>query len=114
MAVRGGSKKTIVTAAVVSQDPHVLCSSYGYAAARNPDGTFTATVGEMPSLTRTDKGPIEATMALKNAVLATLLAMAEGTRPAPLGIANKASIDSAKEVPRHIKKAFGKTMAGQS
>lgn len=110
---RPSAKKQVITAAVLTQDPQALCSQYAYAASRNADGTFTASVGELPHLTRTDKGPIEATLALKNAVLATLLEMENGTRPQPLGIANKAKIDAAKEPPRHVKKAFGKEMASR-
>ena len=111
MAIKGPSlKKEIITTAVVSKDPAALVKSYAYEVARQPDGTFLANVAEVPLINAAHANPIEAQTQLKKAVLAYLSTLPEEERPIPAGIANKAAIDRAKEVPAGIRKAFGKSL----
>jgi len=111
MAIKGPSlSKEITTKAVVNKAPDALAKSYAYSV--NREGiAYLATVAELPALSFAHENPIEAQNALKKLVVETLAAMTEADRPDPRGLANKAAIDKAKEVPGHIRKAFGKTQA---
>ena len=109
MAIKGPSlSKEITTAPVINKDPASLAKSYAYSVLRGPDGQFVAAVAELPALTCAHANPIGAQDHLKKAVLDHLASLAEDDRPGPVGIANKMAIDRAKEVPRGIRKAFGK------
>lgn len=111
MAIKGPSlSKEIVTKAIINKAPDALSKSYAYVVKR--EGlAYLATVAELPELSHAHDNPIEAQNGLKKLVVETLSAMPEDERPEPKGLENKAAIDRAKEVPGHIRKAFGKSQA---
>lgn len=109
MAIKGPSlSKEVFTSAVINKDPKALANAFGYSVARGADGLYLATVAEFPEMTHNHIDFIAAQNELKTQVIARLSAMDESQRPIPVGIANKMQIDKAKEVPKHIRKSFGR------
>lgn len=111
MAIKGPSlKKEISTTPVINFEPKALANSYAYTVKKAEAGGYIASVAELPELTVTHVDFIAAQNSLKEQVCAQLTALPENERPIPVGISKKSEIDRAKEVPKHIRKDFGRQM----